>query len=74
MWRPMIEESQSSSSPRYDTPASPLDNDENWDLPAGENGMFDDFDTQQEDEEEEDIIPFLPATSQPPPSMFEIGD
>jgi hypothetical protein len=52
-------------SPNYEGPASPFENDENWDLPAGES------ESQKEDEDESEyIIPLLPTVSQDPPDDY----
>lgn len=66
MWLPLVE--PDASSPRYDTPASPLENDSNWDLP--DDSMCLERDSVcLEDYDEEAITPLLPQTSQPPPEL-----
>jgi hypothetical protein len=53
-------------SPNYEGPASPLENDENWDLPAGES----ESQKSHDEDESEYIIPLMPNVSQNPPDDF----
>ena len=62
-WQNSVSDSQ--SSPRYEKPTSPLQNDENWDLPKGESEEFD-FDSQKEDDDEV-FIPMIPNIMRLPP-------
>jgi hypothetical protein len=71
MWRPVIDNLRSSSSPRYDTPSDQLDNDANWEIPPGENG-FPEADHDNESDEDDFIVtPMVPCLSEPPPPSLD---